>query len=139
MEGLSFRTSIYMIILLLHSQRRLWSTSPNSPCFFVTRNMLQQNKEKIRIVLEEDLRVTSPHQHVVCLHQVNGRNERSRSCFIYCMVGYVVGSHSHCLMSGEWKLRGSVFRSKASTCKAGFVQSLMKFTRKTKAMLINSP
>lgn len=49
------------------------------------------------------------------------------------------GSHMHCLMSGEWKLRGSVSRSKACACEAGFVQSLMKFTHKTKAMLINSP
>lgn len=49
------------------------------------------------------------------------------------------GSHSHCLMSGEWKLRGSVSRSKGCACEAGFVQSLMKFICKTKAMLINSP
>lgn len=56
-----------------------------------------------------------------------------------CELGYIAGSLSHCLMSGEWKLRGSVFRSKACARKAGFVQSLMKFTRKTKAMLINSP
>lgn len=56
-----------------------------------------------------------------------------------CEVGYIAGSNSHCLMSGEWKLRGSVSRSKAYACEAGFVQSLMKFTRKTKAMLINSP
>lgn len=54
-------------------------------------------------------------------------------------VGCIARSYSHCLMSGEWKLRGSVPRSKAHACEAGFVQSLMKFTRKTKAMLINSP
>lgn len=56
-----------------------------------------------------------------------------------CEVGCIAGSHSHCLMFGEWKLRGSVSRSKACACEAGFVQSLMKFTLKTKAMLINSP
>lgn len=32
-----------------------------------------------------------------------------------CTVAYIARSHSHCFMSGEWKLRGSVFRSKAST------------------------
>lgn len=103
-----------------------WCTLPSSHSFILLHcqpqyELLIQIAQNIQFVIQNKERFRNiGHSRALCVlaHVALAASEQGEIQDVgaaECTVAYTATSHLHCFMSGEWKLRGSVFRSKAST------------------------